>query len=117
MNAHIMQPSTGAYAYSVAPLYISFMLLSLLITCSTLPLAAQQQHASLIVNAAANPLRHFGVQGESHPFFVDIDADGDLDCFAGEYTNGAGFSTIHFYRNEGTRKAPLFKPVHGASNP
>jgi hypothetical protein len=39
----------------------------------------------------------------STPALVDIDADGDLDLFAGESSG-----TLNFYRNEGTRLSPSF---------
>jgi len=39
----------------------------------------------------------------STPALVDIDADGDLDLFAGESSG-----TLNFYRNEGTRLSPRF---------
>src|SRR5690242_5720272 len=57
-----------------------------------------------------NPLKNFSIplNRESHPFFIDIDKDGDLDCFSGEYTNSQ-LSKIYFYRNEGTDKYPVFK--------
>lgn len=82
--------------------------------------AARGQQALFHFSPQLNPLAHFRVAtaSESHPFFVDIDADGDLDCFAGEYTNrGDQFSHVYFYRNEGSPTHPLFKAVNGAANP
>ncbi len=67
-----------------------------------------------------NPLKNFKVASgiESHPFFVDIDGDGDLDCFSGEYTFNTGTeSKIYFFRNEGTAAAPVYKKISGAENP
>src|SRR6476660_3618838 len=76
------------------------------------------QQKIFVVNNHENPLKNFSVllNKESHPFFVDIDRDGDLDCFSGEYANGH-LSKIYFYRNDGTAKAPLFKQVTGVNNP
>ena len=37
------------------------------------------------------------------PTFADIDGDGDLDAFVGEYDSG-----IVFFGNEGTRNNPVF---------
>ncbi|RMG67005.1 MAG: T9SS C-terminal target domain-containing protein [Calditrichaeota bacterium] len=39
----------------------------------------------------------------STPALVDIDADGDLDLFIGEFSGN-----INFYRNEGTAQSPAF---------
>jgi len=82
----------------------------------SLNISAQQK--IFVVNNHENPLKNFSVllNKESHPFFVDIDRDGDLDCFSGEYANGH-LSKIYFYRNDGTAKAPLFKQVTGVNNP
>src|SRR5436305_15327585 len=72
------------------------------------------QQKAFAVNSHDNPLKNFSVVSnkESHPFFVDIDGDGDLDCFSGEYSN-AHLAKIYFYRNDGTNKKPLFKQVTG----
>ncbi len=40
------------------------------------------------------------------PALADIDADGDLDLFVGEFSG-----TINFYRNDGTPQAPAFTLV------
>jgi PKD repeat protein len=42
----------------------------------------------------------------SSPDFVDIDADGDLDMFVGEY-----YGRIHFYRNDGDTSVPDWTSV------
>jgi len=78
--------------------------------------SAQQQ--TFAVNNHENPLKNFSIplNKESHPFFVDIDHDGDLDCLSGEYAN-EHLAKIYFYRNDGTTKSPLFKPVTGVNNP
>src|SRR3954467_5225841 len=112
MNSNELQPGTSYFR--VATLFIPLMLL----TTAAFHSSALAQHASFLVNHDLNPLRSFAVASatESHPFFVDIDADGDLDCFAGEYTNGS-FSKVYFYRNDGNKRTPLFKPVSGAANP
>src|SRR5215467_2780733 len=91
------------------------IVLFFIIACS-LNVSAQQK--TFLVNNHDNPLKNFSIplNNESHPFFVDIDHDGDLDCFSGEYANGQ-LSKIYFYRNDGTTKTPVFKQVTGASNP
>jgi hypothetical protein len=88
----------------------------LLIIVFSLKISAQQQ--TFLINNHENPLKNFSVPSnkESHPFFVDIDHDGDLDCFSGEYANGH-LSKIYFYRNDGTAQAPLFKQAAGVDNP
>lgn len=72
------------------------------------------------LHSADNPLKNFRVISgiESHPFFVDIDGDGDLDCFSGEYTTTVNpDSRIYFFRNEGTPTTPSFKKISGTENP
>lgn len=85
-----------------------------LLGCTNL-VSAQQK--SFTVNNS-NPLKSLlaTVKGESHPFFVDIDGDNDLDCFVGEYANGS-LAKVHFFRNDGTAKTPVFKNITGAANP
>src|SRR4051794_34184355 len=88
----------------------------LFIVAFSFKISAQQK--MFIVNNHDNPLKKFSValNKESHPFFVDIDRDGDLDCFTGEYANGQ-LSKIYFYRNDGTTKTPSFKQITGINNP
>ena len=79
------------------------------------------QTKKFVLNNATNPLKSFAVQSgkESHPFFVDIDNDGDLDCFSGEFNyNGKGnaVSNIYFFKNDGSNVHPIFKPVIGNDN-
>src|SRR6266542_147327 len=79
---------------------------------------ASAQKNNFSIDRRNNPLKDFSVtiNKESHPFFVDIDGDGDYDCFSGEYTNGK-LPKIYYYHNEGTNKNPFFKQVPGADNP
>ncbi len=79
---------------------------------------ASAQKNNFSIDRRNNPLKDFSVtiNKESHPFFVDIDGDGDYDCFSGEYTNGK-LPKIYYYHNEGTNKNPFFKQVTGADNP
>ena len=80
------------------------------------PILAQQK--SFVVSYQTNPLKNYSVPSsrESHPFFIDIDGDNDLDCFSGEYTNGE-VSKVFYYRNDGTNKNPVFKSTIGQTNP
>lgn len=62
---------------------------------------------------AENPLRAVYEAQATAPTFVDIDADGDLDCFCAS-------SSVQFYRNTGTKSSPNFEsepmpPFHGMS--
>lgn len=78
------------------------------------------QQGKFALNNSISPLKNYSVTGDSHPFFVDIDGDGDLDCFSGEFNyNGKGtsFSKIHFFKNEGSNAYPLFKKISGKDNP
>jgi hypothetical protein len=59
-----------------------------------------------------NPLAGVDVGGMSSPVFVDIDNDGDKDCFIG---NDLG--TITYYKNTGTATAPVFTLQTGINNP
>lgn len=85
-----------------------------LIGCTSL-VSAQQKSFAVNNN---NPLKSLltTVKGESHPFFVDIDGDNDLDCFVGERTNSK-ISRVYYFRNDGSAKMPVFKNVTGAANP
>jgi hypothetical protein len=49
----------------------------------------------------------------SIPYFIDIDGDGDYDCFVGEGNTGA----ISYYKNVGTAKSPEFVKQSAAFNP
>lgn len=82
---------------------------------SCIQISAQQK--AFAVNSQNNPLKNFVIASnkESHPFFIDIDGDGDLDCFSGEYSNVRA-AQIYFYRNDGTNKNPQFKQVTGDAN-
>lgn len=60
-----------------------------------------------------NPLAGVDVSDLSAPAFVDIDGDGDLDAFIGEYMGGL----INYFENTGNRTAPLFTERTGTANP
>jgi hypothetical protein len=53
-----------------------------------------------------------GVGTLSRPTFVDIDNDGDMDAFIGEY-----FGNIYYYKNTGSNTAPTFVAQIGMDNP
>lgn len=112
MNSLRLQPATKGLR--VATLFIPMLLLAVAFSTSV----AAQHASAFLINHPLNPLKSFIVASktESHPFFVDIDGDGDLDCFSGEYTNGT-FSHVYFFRNEGNRTTPNFRLVGGAANP
>lgn len=61
---------------------------------------------------ASNPFNGVDVGAKSAPEFVDIDADGDIDCFIGERTGN-----YNYYENTGTSSVPTFTLRTGASNP
>ena len=61
---------------------------------------------------ANNPFNNEDVGTRSTLGFVDIDDDGDKDCFIGEADGN-----FNFYRNTGSASSPTFTLVTGASNP
>jgi hypothetical protein len=63
-------------------------------------------------SGAANPFDGVDVGMDSTPAFADIDGDGDLDAFVGEF-NG----TILYYKNTGTALAPVLTLQTGADSP
>ena len=64
------------------------------------------------VTGAGNPFNGVDVGSNASPVFVDIDNDGDMDAFIGEYGG-----TLRFYRNDGSETEPNFVPVFGSGNP
>ncbi|MDJ0609183.1 MAG: cadherin domain-containing protein [Kiloniellales bacterium] len=60
----------------------------------------------------SNPLDGVDIGARSAPTFVDIDGDGDLDAFIGEYDGN-----INYYENTGDSGSPTFTQQTGGSNP
>jgi len=56
----------------------------------------------------ASPLNSVSMGYNSSPTFADIDGDGDLDAFIGEY-----YGTVRYFRNDTPRKFPwaMFLPA------
>ena len=61
---------------------------------------------------SSNPFDGVDVGDRSTVAFVDIDNDGDRDCFIGEQTG-----VFNFYENTGTASSATFTERTGASNP
>ena len=59
-----------------------------------------------------NPLNGVDVGSASKPSFVDIDNDGDIDVFIGEYAGN-----INYYKNTGSNNSPTFTAQTGGNNP
>jgi type IX secretion system substrate protein/VCBS repeat protein len=67
-----------------------------------------QNYRTYVHADATNPIRRAGLpQGLLQPTFVDIDGDGDLDCY--ESNNGGSNLKITFLRNTGTKNAPYYE--------
>ncbi len=64
------------------------------------------------VTGPSNPMDGFDVGAYSKAAFVDIDNDGDMDCFSGE-SQGA----FYYYKNTGTVSSPAFLEITGSGNP
>lgn len=64
-----------------------------------------------VADVTGNPLTGFDVGFAAAPFFADIDNDGDLDAFVGEFSG-----SVKFYLNTGTASSPNFI-IDAARNP
>jgi len=58
-----------------------------------------------------NPFNLAGAGSSNSPFFVDINNDGDLDCFA-----GLGSGRTAYYQNIGTSTSPYFEDWYYANS-
>ena len=59
-----------------------------------------------------NPLHGFDAGASATPTFADVDGDGDLDLFSGEYSG-----TIKYAENTGSAVSPTFVARAGEQNP
>lgn len=75
---------------------------------------AEAQSCRLFHNAdAANPLTVKGIPNSKQPYFVDIDGDGDLDCYI--INSGYYYGAPVFLKNIGTNKLPVYQPMPAES--
>lgn len=59
----------------------------------------------------------FNVTSINRPTFVDIDGDGDLDCFAGTHDYYYRGESMSYFENTGSVTNPIFTKKTGVSNP
>ena len=93
---------------------VAFKTGSALLLASALHLSSHAQVKYNYVRAdSANPVRRAGLpQGLWQPTFVDIDNDGDLDCFessANRENGGTPLIKVTFLRNTGSSKHPYYE--------
>jgi len=88
----------------VTLLFVSFSLvLGLTPTKTSAGDITWQQEYNALMDGKYYSHAYSGGMAESHPVFVDIDADNDLDMFIGSY-----YGNIYFYQNDGTPKIPFW---------
>jgi len=78
---------------------------------------------SFVLDSTNNPFvdsfgTKFGTERYAHPYFVDIDNDGDTDLFVGGYYNSStSYYLLQFFENTGTKTAPVYvKKINSLTN-
>ena len=64
------------------------------------------------VTGSGNPFDGVDVGYYNTPAFADLDGDGDLDAFIGEFDGN-----VNYYENTGTAESPVFSEITGSGNP
>jgi len=73
---------------------------------ATLPTFVLDDAANIFVDTYGTKFSTFRY---AHPYFVDIDSDGDTDLFVGGYYDSATYGyLLQFFENTGTKTAPQF---------
>ncbi|HFA51380.1 MAG TPA: VCBS repeat-containing protein, partial [Bacteroidetes bacterium] len=117
MFQHFKKHQKRRQKYSILRLFHSgdFLLPALALLLSTGAAAqtfTQQTSTDNPFHFFVNPFEGVDIGDDASPAFVDIDNDGDLDAFCGEYNDN-----IHFFQNTGTNISPNFVEVVGPNNP
>ncbi len=87
---------------------LSLVVLFFVHSLNAQPYSRQVEGIPVQINAANVALPFAGGVNSPNHQFVDIDTDGDFDLFVLDVD-----PPVEFYRNEGTRFAPNFKPRNG----
>ena len=104
LAANIAARCKQLIAGATQPFLKASAVLGIAITMNT---AASAQTCNIFYNAdAANPIHGKGLPKSREPYFVDIDGDGDYDCYVLDYYYS--YTSPRLYKNVGTKAVPAY---------